>query len=188
LSVGKILVVDDEPQIRRVMRTTLSKHGYEVIDARSGKEALARLREELPDLVLLDLNLPGIGGLDACRIIRAGSEIPIIILSVRNNEKDKVMALDAGADDYVTKPFSMEELLARIRAALRRMPTSPDAGPRVLVLDDLKVDFEARKVMVRDTEVHLTPNSLCPTGGCFRRFGGRTTGTRWSICAYSSTS
>jgi two-component system KDP operon response regulator KdpE len=160
LSVGKILVVDDEPQIRRVMRTTLSKHGYEVIDARSGKEALARLREELPDLVLLDLNLPGIGGLDACRIIRAGSEIPIIILSVRNNEKDKVMALDAGADDYVTKPFSMEELLARIRAALRRMPTSPDAGPRVLVLDDLKVDFEARKVMVRDTEVHLTPKEF----------------------------
>ncbi len=160
MNAGKILVVDDEPQIRRVMRTTLSKHGYEVVDARSGKEALARLREELPDLVLLDLNLPGIGGLEACRTIRAGSEIPIIVLSVRSSEKDKVLALDAGADDYVTKPFSVEELLARIRAALRRVPASPEAGPRHLVLDDLKVDFEARKVTVRETEVHLTPKEF----------------------------
>ncbi|HYK90040.1 MAG TPA: response regulator transcription factor [Acidobacteriota bacterium] len=160
MSAGKILVVDDEPQIRRVMRTTLSKHGYEVIDARSGKDALARLREDLPDLVLLDLNLPGMGGLEACRIIRAGSEVPIIILSVRNTERDKVQALDAGADDYVTKPFSMEELLARIRAAFRRVPASPEAGPRLLMLEDLRVDFEARKVTVRDSEVHLTPKEF----------------------------
>ncbi len=160
MNAGKILVVDDEPQIRRVMRTSLSKHGYEVIDARSGKEALARLREELPDLVLLDLNLPGIQGLEACRMIRASSEVPIIILSVRNTEKDKVQALDAGADDYVTKPFSTEELLARIRAAFRRVPTSPEAGPRLLVSEDLRVDFETRKVMVRDAEVHLTPKEF----------------------------
>jgi two-component system KDP operon response regulator KdpE len=160
MSTGKILVVDDEPQIRRVMRTVLSRHGYEVVDARSGNEALSELRVELPDLVLLDLNLPGIGGIEACRTIRAGSEVPIIVLSVRDSEKDKVEALDAGADDYVSKPFSMEELLARIRAALRRMPSSPESGPRHLDLDDLKVDFDARKVQVRDADVHLTPKEF----------------------------
>jgi two-component system KDP operon response regulator KdpE len=160
MNAGKILVVDDEPQIRRVMRTVLSRHGYEVVDARSGSEAMARLREELPDLILLDLNLPGIGGLEACRAIRAGSEVPIIILSVRNSEKDKVEALDAGADDYVSKPFSMEELLARIRATLRRIPSSPEYGPRHLELDDLRVDFDARKVQVRNAEVHLTPKEF----------------------------
>ncbi len=160
MSAGKILVVDDEPQIRRVMRTVLTRHGYEVVDARSGNEALAELRVELPDLVLLDLNLPGIGGIEACRTIRAGSEVPIIVLSVRQSEKDKVEALDAGADDYVSKPFSMEELLARIRAALRRIPSSPESGPRHLELDDLRVDFDARKVQVRDAEVHLTPKEF----------------------------
>src|SRR5439155_8887207 len=104
-----ILVVDDEPQLRRVMLATLTDLGYVVVDAKSGEEALEKFRHESPDLVLLDLNMPGIGGLETCRAIRSGSDVPIIILSVRNAERDKVEALDAGADDYVTKPFRSEE-------------------------------------------------------------------------------
>ena len=122
MTSARILVVDDEPQIRRVMRTTLVARGYMVSTARNGEEALDKVREERFDLVLLDINMPGIGGMEACRIIRSQSDIPIVILSIRNAEKEKVEALDAGADDYVTKPFSMPELLARIRAALRRAP------------------------------------------------------------------
>ncbi len=118
VSAGKILVVDDDPQIRRVMKATLVGHGYETIEARTGEEALESLPSVMPNLVLLDMNMPGMGGLETCRAIRSGSDIPVIILSVRNTEKDKVAALDAGADDYVTKPFGIEELLARIRAAL----------------------------------------------------------------------
>ena len=128
MSAGKILVVDDDPQIRRVMKATLVGHSYEVIEARTGEEALETLPRESPNLILLDMNMPGMGGLETCRAIRAGSDTPVIILSVRNTEKDKVAALDAGADDYVTKPFGIEELLARIRAALRR--SSPEGGPR----------------------------------------------------------
>ncbi len=160
MSAGKILVVDDEPQIRRVMRATLSARGYEVTDARSGGEALEELRADLPDLVLLDLNMPGMGGLECCRLIRSGSDVPIIVLSIRNSEKDKVEALDAGADDYVTKPFSMEELLARIRAAMRRMPAAADAGPHSLVFDDLEIDFDVRRVTARNTNVRLTPKEF----------------------------
>ena len=118
-----ILVVDDEPQIRRVMRATLTAHGYAIVEARDGQEALEKFRSERPDLVILDMNMPGIDGLEACREIRAGSSVPIIMLTVRSAEKDKVRALDAGADDYVVKPFGIQELLARIRAALRRSPT-----------------------------------------------------------------
>ena len=129
MTPGRILVVDDEPQIRRVMRATLAAQGYEVHDARTGEDALNAIRTNRFDLVLLDMNMPGMGGLETCRAIRASSEVAIIILSVRNSEKDKVAALDAGADDYVTKPFSTPELLARIRAALRRQPaTSEPAG------------------------------------------------------------
>lgn len=160
MSAGKILFVDDEPQIRRVMRMALSRNGYEVVDARNCREALVNMREELPHLVLLDLNLPDLDGIDACRMIRATSEVPIIILSVRNSERDKIQALDAGADDYVTKPFSIDELLARIRAALRRVPNSPDSGPGSLVCGDLVIDFNARKVIVRDEPVHLTPKEF----------------------------
>src|SRR5579885_3652227 len=109
-----------------MMRATLTGSGYQIAESRSGEEALERFREYLPDLVLLDLNMPGMGGLEACRSIRSGSDVPIIILTVRNAERDKVEALDAGADDYVSKPFGMQELLARIRAALRRSPTSPE--------------------------------------------------------------
>src|ERR1019366_6773556 len=123
LSAGKILVVDDDPQIRRVMKATLVGHNYEVLEARTGEDALEMFAREAPSLVLLDMNMPGIGGLETCRALRAGSDVPVIVLTVRNSEKDKVAALDAGADDYVTKPFGIEELLARIRAALRRSPT-----------------------------------------------------------------
>ena len=130
LSAGKILVVDDDPQIRRVMKATLVGHGYEVVEARTGEDALEKFPQEMPTLVLLDMNMPGMGGLETCRSIRSGSDIPVIILSVRNTEKDKVAALDAGADDYVTKPFGIEELLARIRAAMRRSPSSSEGGPR----------------------------------------------------------
>src|SRR5262245_60701573 len=118
MSAGKILVVDDEPQIRRVMKVILTGERYEVVEARSGEAALVKFREFLPDLVLLDLNMPGIGGLETCRAIREVSDVPIIILSVRREEAEKVELLDAGADDYVTKPFGKQEILARIRVAL----------------------------------------------------------------------
>ena len=124
MSAGRVLVVDDEPQIRRIMRTTLTGAGYEVDDAKTGEQALEKLREFRPDLVLLDINMPGIGGIAACRAIRADSNVAIIMLTVRNTEADKVEALDAGADDFIAKPFSTPELLARIRAALRRVPSS----------------------------------------------------------------
>ena len=160
MSSARILVVDDEPQIRRVMRTTLVARGYVVSDARSGEEALDKLREEKFDLVLLDMNMPGMGGMEACRNIRAGSDMPIIILSIRNAEKDKVEALDAGADDYVTKPFSTPELLARIRAALRRVPSLADGGPEVLTLGHAVINFAARRVTVKGKDVRLTPKEF----------------------------
>jgi two-component system, OmpR family, KDP operon response regulator KdpE len=160
VSTGKILVVDDDPQIRRVMRATLSGNHYEVVDARSGEEALDRFRQEMPDLVLLDMNMPGMGGLETCRSLRQGSDVPILILSVRNTERDKVAALDAGADDYVTKPFGMEELLARIRAAMRRAPASPEGGPHAFSGGDLQIDFDTRRVRVAGREVRLTPKEF----------------------------
>jgi two-component system KDP operon response regulator KdpE len=157
LSAGKILVVDDDPQIRRVMKATLVGHSYEVIEARTGEDALEKLPHEMPSLVLLDMNMPGMGGLETCRAIRAGSDIPVIILSVRNTEKDKVAALDAGADDYVTKPFGIEELLARIRAALRRSPASPEG---VFTSPDLEIDFDTRRVRAQGKNVRLTPKEF----------------------------
>jgi len=160
MSTAKILVVDDEPQIRRMLRTTLTANGYQVTDARSGEESLEKFREFMPDLVIMDLNMPGLGGLDACREIRFGSDVPIIILTVRNTEQEKVEALDAGADDYVTKPFGMQELLARIRAALRRAPSSPEGGPHSFVSEDLEIDFETRKVRVGTGNVRLTPKEF----------------------------
>jgi two-component system, OmpR family, KDP operon response regulator KdpE len=153
-----ILVVDDEPQIRRVMRTTLTSNGYTVLDARSGEEALEIMQKERPELVLLDVNMPGMGGLAACREIRDRSDAAIIVLTVRNTEKDKVMALDAGADDYVVKPFGMEELLARIRAALRRT-ASAEPVP-AFVSSDLEIDFERRRVIVEGRSIKLTPKEF----------------------------
>src|SRR5437762_9267400 len=151
-----VLVVDDEPQLRRVMLATLTDLGYTVVDAKSGEEALEKFHDEQPDLVLLDLNMPGIGGLETCRAIRSGSDVPIVVLSVRNTERDKVEALDAGADDYITKPFGIQELLARIRAALRRGPGSGEQGPQRIHTEHLEIDFETRKVVRSGTPVRLT--------------------------------
>ncbi len=158
MSSATILVVDDEPQIRRVMRTTLSAAGYVIVEAHRGEEALDKIRSERADLVLLDVNMPGLGGLEVCREIRRVSDVPIIMLTVRNTEKDKVLALDAGADDYVVKPFAVQELLARIRAALRRA-TPPEAVPS-FVSEELSVDFEKRAVTVQGRPVRLTPKEF----------------------------
>ncbi len=141
------------------MRTTLTGAGYEVDDAHNGEEALEKLREFRPDLVLLDINMPGMGGVATCRAIRADASVAIIMLTVRNSEADKVVALDAGADDFVTKPFSMPELLARIRAALRRVPVSPSAPGKVRV-GRLAIDFTARAVTTGAATAHLTPKEL----------------------------
>ncbi|MFZ0735644.1 MAG: response regulator transcription factor [Candidatus Acidiferrales bacterium] len=153
-----ILVVDDEAQIRRVMRATLTAQGYTILEAENGQVALATMRRERPDLVILDMNMPGTDGLETCREIRSSSSVPIIILTVRSAEKDKVRSLDAGADDYVTKPFGMEELLARIRAALRR--TSPTDALAPIATKDLSVDFECRTVSACGKDVHLTPKEF----------------------------
>jgi two-component system, OmpR family, KDP operon response regulator KdpE len=160
MSIGRILVVDDDPQIRRVMKMTLTAEGYEVEDARSGEEAQQTLREHHYDLILLDMNMPGIGGLETCRAIRGSSEIPIIMLTVRNAERDKVSALDAGADDFVAKPFSTPELLARIRAALRRAPVPPEGGPQRLTLGEVEIDFGRRSVAARGKQLRLTPKEF----------------------------
>ncbi len=159
MSAGRILIVDDDPQIRRVMRATLTGAGYEVDDGRTGEEALVKLREFRPDLVLLDINMPGMGGLAACKAIRADADVAIIMLTVRDSETDKVQALDAGADDFVTKPFSMPELMARLRAALRRVPSSQPSVGRVRA-GDLVIDFGARTVASRNVTHHLTPKEL----------------------------
>ena len=158
MTSATILIVDDEPQIRRVMRTTLTSQGYAVIEAKSGEEALEKLRAERADLILLDVNMPGISGLDTCREIRRTGDVPIIMLTVRNTEKDKVQALDAGADDYVVKPFGAEELMARIRAALRR--AAPGESIPVFTSEELSIDFGKRAVTVKGTPVRLTPKEF----------------------------
>jgi two-component system KDP operon response regulator KdpE len=163
VSAGRILVVDDDPQIRRVMRVTLTAQGYEVSDAKSGAVALARLRCQKYDLVLLDMNMSGMGGIKICRTLRGGRhgfELAIIMLTVRDTEKDKVDALDAGADDFVTKPFSMPELLARIRAALRRVPVNPSLELQRIKLDNVEIDFSSRHVTGPGRDAHLTPKEF----------------------------
>jgi two-component system KDP operon response regulator KdpE len=158
MSTANILVVDDEPQIRRVLRSTLTFRGYTISEAKSGEEALEMMRKLKPDLILLDVNLPGISGVETCREIRRTSDAPIIMLTVRNTERDKVVALDAGADDYVTKPFGIEELLARVRASLRRHPSMDVLPP--FVSKDFSVDFEERRVTVGGEDVHLAPKEF----------------------------
>ncbi|HXJ06666.1 MAG TPA: response regulator transcription factor [Candidatus Acidoferrum sp.] len=158
MNAAAILLVDDETQIRRVMRSTLSSQGYVIREATTGEEAVEAVRKERPDLILLDVNMPGIGGIEAAREIREMCDAPIIMLTVRNAERDKVIALDAGADDYVVKPFGIEELLARIRAALRRY--SPDDAIPTFVAKDLTIDFETRLMSVRGRNVHLTPKEF----------------------------
>jgi two-component system KDP operon response regulator KdpE len=159
MSAGRILVVDDDPQIRRVLKVTLSGQGFEVDDAKNGDVALEKLRDARFDLVLLDINMPGMSGLDVCRQVRSSSEIAIIMLTVRDDEADTVEALDAGADDYVTKPFKPTELSARIRAALRRAPGGQGPEGR-LTLGPTSVDFDTREVTSAGTRVRLTPKEF----------------------------
>jgi two-component system KDP operon response regulator KdpE len=158
MNSANILVVDDEPQIRRVLRSTLTAQGYVLTDAKTGEEAVDIARKAKPDLILLDLNMPGMGGIATCREIREFSSAPIIMLTVRSAERDKVMALDAGADDYVVKPFGIEELLARVRASLRRHSSGEALPP--FVSKELSIDFESRRVEARGEEVHLTPKEF----------------------------
>jgi two-component system, OmpR family, KDP operon response regulator KdpE len=161
MSEGRILVVDDESQIRRVMRTTLAMHGYEVIEATNGIEALGLVRSSDYDLVLLDVNMPGKSGVETCREIRVlGSNPAIIMITVRDSATDKVDALDAGADGYITKPFGISELLARIRSVLRRTVDSPPFPAAHLRLGAVEIDFEGRHILVGDERVRLTPKEL----------------------------
>jgi two-component system KDP operon response regulator KdpE len=155
MTSGKILVVDDEPQLRRVMRSALTRQNYFVADARTGEEAVDLLRRDRFDLIILDRNMPGMSGLDVCRLIRSGSDVGIIILTVRKAESDKIEALDAGADDYVTKPFSMPELLARIRANLRRISVSPQETPRIITFDGIEINLASRHASVQGRDVRL---------------------------------
>lgn len=156
----RILVVDDEPQIGRVMRTSLSTHHYDVRVAADGEAAFELFNDWHPDLVITDLSMPNMGGLELCRRLRLITDVPIIVLSVKSEEKIKVEALDSGADDYVTKPFGMDELLARVRATLRRITTPPSKETAVIQVGDFRVDVEAHQVVVKDCEIHLTPKEF----------------------------
>ena len=153
-----ILVVDDEPQIRRVLRATLSSNGYDVLEAKNGQEAIEVAVRERPDLILLDVNMPEMSGLEVCSKMRLSFSTPIIMVTVRNSEQDKVLALDSGADDYVVKPFAIGELLARIRAALRRS-SSGELLPRIET-QEMSIDLEKRSVDIRGVRVHLTPKEF----------------------------
>jgi two-component system KDP operon response regulator KdpE len=160
MKTAKILVVDDDPQLRRVMKAALTKQGYIIGDARSGEAALEKLRDERYDLVILDRNMPGMGGIEACRSIREHSDMGIIMLTVRKTEEEKIEALDAGADDYITKPFSMPELLARIRANLRRAPLATRQGSNLITFDQVQVDLDTHHVSIQGRDVRLTPKQF----------------------------
>lgn len=155
---GLILLIEDEPQMRRFLRITLQGHGYRLIEADTGGEGLQQATTRNPDIVLLDLGLPDMDGIEITKRFREWSEVPIIVISAREQEEDKIKALDAGADDYLTKPFGSGELLARIRVALRHrvMLQSGKKDPE-FTLGNLKVDLATRRVFVKDKEVHLTP-------------------------------
>jgi two-component system, OmpR family, KDP operon response regulator KdpE len=157
MSAEPVLVVDDNPQIRRALRTILISHGFVVLDARTGEEALDVIRNEHIDIILLDVNLPGMSGFETCKEIRRKSDVPIIMITVRNSERDKVQAFDVGADDYIVKPFGAEELTARVRATLRR---AGPGGPVRFVSADLVVDLERRTVSVKGHTVRLTPKEF----------------------------
>ena len=157
---ARILVVDDEPQLTRVLRTGLKSRGYDVRAAADGLAGFETFSDWHPDLVITDLAMPNVDGLELCRRLRAISQVPIIVLSVKGEEKTKVEALDLGADDFVTKPFGIDELLARVRASLRRATTETEPEPTMLESGDFFVDLESRKVTVRGAEVHLTPKEF----------------------------
>jgi two-component system, OmpR family, KDP operon response regulator KdpE len=153
-----VLLIEDEPQMRRFLRTALEPHGYDLVEAGTARDGLGHATAHNPDIVLLDLGLPDVDGLEVTRRIREWSRVPIIVLSARGQESDKVAALDAGADDYVTKPFAVGELLARMRVALRHA-LQADGGPEepVFEIGDLRVDLAERRVQMAGTEIHLTP-------------------------------
>jgi len=155
---SRVLVVDDEPQITRVLRTVLTSQGYQVRTAGEGESALLSFNEWRPELVITDLYMPRMDGVELCRRIRAVSNVPIIVLSVKGEERTKVDALDSGADDYVTKPFGIDELMARVRAALRRAGVDNDLAS--FEVGDFRIDLEARRVHVRGNEVRLTPKEF----------------------------
>ena len=154
-----ILVVDDEPQITRVLRTSLSAQGYDIRVANSGEMALEIMKDWSPNLIITDLTMPSIDGVELCRRVRAVSQVPIVVLSVRDQERQKVEALDAGADDYVTKPFGMNELLARVRANLRRVPAEQETET-LIEIGDFRIDMAAHKVTVSGRDVRLTPKEF----------------------------
>src|SRR5258708_17350476 len=154
-----ILVVDDEPQITRVLRATISAQGYDIRIANDGEMALELMKNWTPDVVVTDLAMPNLDGVGLCRQVRQISQVPIIVLSVRGEDRSKVEALDAGADDYVTKPFSMNELLPRIRSQLRRTPAATEPSSTI-ISGDFSIDLDARSVKVLGREVHLTPTEF----------------------------
>jgi two-component system KDP operon response regulator KdpE len=153
---ARILVVDDEPEIRRAVGRALTGRDYEVSEAANGEECLTVATSWQPDLVVLDLNLPGMDGLEVCRHLRRRSQVPILVLSVREDEADKVAALDLGADDYLTKPFGVEELMARVRALLRRAEGQDGPRPVRFLTDDLEIDLDAHRIVRKGEEVRLT--------------------------------
>ena len=157
---ARILVVDDETQITRVLRTSLSVQGYDIRVANDGEMALEIMKDWAPNLIITDLAMPNVNGIQLCRRVRATSEMPIIVLSVRGQEQQKIEALDAGADDYVTKPFSMNELLARVRANLRRAPKAEAAVQELIEIGDFSIDLATRVVRVKGQEVRLTPKEF----------------------------
>lgn len=157
---SRILVVDDETQITRVLKTTLQSQGYEVKTAADGESALDLAIDWIPDLIVTDLSMPRMTGIELCRVVRERSQVPIIVLSVREEEKSKINALDAGADDYVTKPFSVNELLARVRANLRRVAVAKEESAEPLESGDFYISPQARLVRVRGKEIHLTPKEF----------------------------
>ena len=159
MTAKRILVVDDEFQITRVLKRSLGAHRYDVRTASDGESGLDLFRDFQPDLVITDLSMPEMNGVELCRVIRRSSSVPIIVLSVRGEEQSKVEALDAGADDYITKPFGMNELLARVRAALRRSPQE-DSTAEPLEIGDFRLDLANHQILIRGALVHLTPKEF----------------------------
>ncbi|BCL79436.1 DNA-binding response regulator [Ktedonobacteria bacterium brp13] len=156
-SGARILIVDDEIEILRALHRSLAAHGYDIFEASNGEEALEAVAHSRPDLILLDLGLPGISGLEVCRRVREQSSLPIIVLSVKDTEHDKVLALDLGADDYISKPFGMNEVLARVRVALRHTAQVQSGTEPIFIAGPLRVDFAQRNVQVDGKDIKLTP-------------------------------